>query len=84
MTRYSALLPPNPQRWGTFGQDSRLKSPIFGGFRGLLGFVTVARDFIELTLNKVDESDHRVAQSLGIGQSWRRQVIKERLGQTVV
>ena len=41
--------PPTPQRWGTFGQDFSFKVPIFGGLRGLLGFVTAARDFIELT-----------------------------------
>ena len=50
--RYSALLPPTPQFWGTFGQDFSFKSPKNGGFGGLLGFVTAARDLIEFTLNK--------------------------------
>ena len=43
--------PPTPEFGGLSDKISRSKSPIFGGFRGLLGFVTAVRDFIELTLN---------------------------------
>ena len=44
--------PPTPQFWGTFGQDFSFKVPHLWGIWGLLGFVTAARDFIELTLIK--------------------------------
>ena len=50
--RYSALLPQPPKNGGLSDKISRSKSPIFGGFGGLLGFVTAARDLIEFTLNK--------------------------------
>ena len=42
---------PQPPNFGGLSDKiSRSKSPIFGGFRGQLRFVTAARDFIELTL----------------------------------
>ena len=44
------LCPQPPSFGGLLDKISRSKSPIFGGFGGLLGFVTAARDFIELTL----------------------------------
>ena len=48
--------PPTPQPpkiGGLSDKISRSKSPNLGGFRGLLGFVTAAIDFIELTLSLV-------------------------------
>ena len=44
---------PQPLNFGGLSDKiSRSKSPIFGGFGGLLGFVTAARDLIEFTLDK--------------------------------
>jgi hypothetical protein len=48
--------PPTPQFWGTSRQDFSSKSLKLGGFRGLPGFVTAVKDFIEFTLSLTSPS----------------------------